>query len=102
MAKRKNTGDKLRRHEVIELWLTRLVIWFVIILVFFPIMSIVTASLQSGDVFFSESLWPDPSRFTLANYSSLFATTKFTTWIWNTIWIGTLTRPRLWKRHRRC
>ncbi|HLN64943.1 MAG TPA: ABC transporter permease subunit [Symbiobacteriaceae bacterium] len=88
MAKRTNTGEKLRRHEVIELWLTRLVIWFVILLVFFPILSIITASLQSGDVFFSESLLPNPARFTFANYVSLFKTTKFPTWVFNTIWIG--------------
>jgi arabinogalactan oligomer / maltooligosaccharide transport system permease protein len=89
MAK-KDPGRKMRRHEVIQLWLTRLVIWFVILIVFFPMWSIVTASLQSGDVFFSESLLPDPSRFTLNNYKALLTTTKFTTWVWNTIWLGTV------------
>lgn len=80
---------RLRRFELIELWLTRLVIWVILALVFFPILSIVTASLQSGDVFFSESLLPDPARFTFANYTSLFTTTKFATWTRNTVLVAT-------------
>ena len=79
---------KLRHFEVVELWITRLIIWTVILIVFFPIWTIVTASLQTGDVFFSESLWPDPSRFTLDNYRILFENTKFPLWIRNTVFVA--------------
>jgi arabinogalactan oligomer/maltooligosaccharide transport system permease protein len=79
------SGRKLRRFEVIELWITRIIIWCVILVVFMPIVSIVTASLQSGDAFYSESLLPDPSRFTLDNYRALLTQTKFLTWVKNTL-----------------
>lgn len=88
MARRKANGGKLRRFEVIEVWITRLIIWALIIVTFFPILSIITASLQTGDVFYAGSLLPDPSRFTLNNYKLLLTTTKFPIWIRNTILMG--------------
>ncbi|MDF2629703.1 MAG: binding-protein-dependent transport system inner rane component [Symbiobacteriaceae bacterium] len=88
MARRKATGGKLRRFEIIEVWITRLIIWALIVVTFIPILSIVTASLQTGDVFYSGSLLPDPARFTLNNYKLLLTTTKFPIWIRNTVLMG--------------
>jgi arabinogalactan oligomer/maltooligosaccharide transport system permease protein len=85
---RREPGKKLRRFEVIELWITRLIIWAVIVVVFFPILSIVTASFQSGDVFYSANLLPDPARFTLNNYTALLTTTNFPRWVLNTVMVG--------------
>ncbi|HYG58396.1 MAG TPA: ABC transporter permease subunit [Symbiobacteriaceae bacterium] len=85
---RRQTERKMRRFEVIQLWVDRLVVWLMLVVVFVPILSIVTASLQTGDVFFSESLLPDPSRFTLDNYTKLFTATKFPLWIRNTVFMG--------------
>ncbi|HWI66004.1 MAG TPA: ABC transporter permease subunit [Symbiobacteriaceae bacterium] len=88
MARRNASGGKLRKFEVVELWITRLIIWFIIVIVFFPIMSIVTASLQTGDVFYSDSLLPDISRFTIENYRLLLTNTKYLIWIKNTVLVG--------------
>jgi arabinogalactan oligomer/maltooligosaccharide transport system permease protein len=82
---------KLRRFEVVQLWFDRLIVWLALVVVFVPILSVVTASLQTGDVFFSESLVPDPRRFTLDNYRALFTQTRFPLWIKNTVMVGVLT-----------
>jgi len=79
---------KMRRYEVVQLWVTRLVVWAVIVLVFIPIWSVVTASLQTGDVFYTTGFWPDPSRLTLDNYRQLFAVTRFPIWVRNTVLVG--------------
>jgi arabinogalactan oligomer/maltooligosaccharide transport system permease protein len=73
---------------VVQLWFDRLVVWIMIALIFIPILSIVTASLQTGDVFFSERILPDPSRFTWTNYVQLFEKTKFPVWVKNTVLMG--------------
>lgn len=88
MAKPRGDGRRMRRFEVVQLWFDRLFVWVTILLVFIPILSIVTASLQTGDVFFSESLLPNPSRFTFANYVYLFEKTAFPTWMKNTVVMG--------------
>jgi arabinogalactan oligomer / maltooligosaccharide transport system permease protein len=86
MAKREKR--RLRRFEIAQLWFDRLMVWLMIVIVLVPVLSIVTASLQSGDAFFSDSILPDPKRFTWSNYSYLFAKTKFPVWMKNTILMG--------------
>lgn len=90
MAKQRTAPKgKMRRFEVFQLWFDRLIVWIAIAAVFIPILSIVTASLQTGDVFFSDSILPDPTRFTLSNYQLLFEKTRFPVWIKNTVIMGT-------------
>jgi arabinogalactan oligomer/maltooligosaccharide transport system permease protein len=86
---RATTRPKLRRFEVVQLWFDRLVDWIMIALIFIPILSIVTASVQTGDVFFSERILPDPSRLTFINYAQLFTKTRFLTWVKNTVIMDT-------------
>lgn len=81
---------RLRRFEKVDLWVSRGIIWFVILLVYFPILSIVTASFQKGGAFFSPTMFPDPSRFTLENYIALLQEGRFPRWVWNTIKLGTV------------
>lgn len=88
MARKKRERKRLRRFEVVQLWFDRLVVWFMLVVVFIPILSIVTASLQTGDVFFSDRLLPDPTRFTWNNYVQLFTATKFNIWMRNTVLVG--------------
>lgn len=81
---------RLRPYEVTSLWLSRFIIWLVLIMVFFPILSVVVSSLQPGDAFYSERLIPD--HITLANYKALFKTSPYikgySTWLRNTLVIG--------------
>lgn len=79
---------KLRRFELIQVWITRAVIWFILLLTFYPILSIVTASFQKGSAFYAESLFPRPELFTLENYASLLREGNFLKWIRNTVFIG--------------
>lgn len=88
MARREK--KQLRRFEIAQLWFDRLIVWLAIILVLIPVLSIVTASLQKGDAFFSESLLPDPSRFTWENYTYLWEKTRFPIWVKNTVLMGAL------------
>lgn len=79
---------KLRRFELIELWVSRLIVWVIILLVFFPILSVVTASLQRGDAFYSDSLLPDPRLFTWDNYRALLKEARFVIWVKNTLFLA--------------
>ncbi|MGE5674671.1 MAG: sugar ABC transporter permease [Mycobacterium leprae] len=82
---------RMRRFEVVQLWVSRLIIWGILVLTFIPIWSVVTASLQSGDVFYTSGFFPDPSRFTLDNYRQIFTVTKFPVWVRNTVIVGIAT-----------
>ncbi len=82
------TRKKLRRFELVSVWTSRLVIWFFIILTFYPILSIVTASFQTGSAFYAESLWPRADLFTLENYAGLIREGNYVVWIRNTSLIG--------------
>jgi arabinogalactan oligomer/maltooligosaccharide transport system permease protein len=85
----KHGRKKLRRFELIELWVSRLIIWFVVLLVLFPIISIITSSFQKGDAFTTATgLLPDPRFFTFDNYKTLFKEGRFPIWIRNTFLIG--------------
>ncbi len=65
------------------LWISRVVIWFVIVLVMFPVVWIVMSSLSAGDSFFLSSLMP--SNLSLDHYRELFLETDFVSWIVNSL-----------------
>lgn len=66
-----------------SLFLSRLIIWVTIVIVMFPALWIIMASLSKGDSFFSTSLFPD--EFSLVNYTRLFAETNFSLWVFNSL-----------------
>ncbi len=66
-----------------SLFLSRLIIWVTIVIVMFPALWIIMASLSKGDSFFSTSLFPD--EFSLVNYTRLFAETNFGLWVFNSL-----------------
>ena len=66
-----------------SLFLSRLIIWVTIVVVMFPALWIIMASLSKGDSFFSTSLFPD--EFSLVNYTRLFAETNFGLWVFNSL-----------------
>ncbi|WBW95510.1 sugar ABC transporter permease [Oceanirhabdus sp. W0125-5] len=77
---------KMKKHEKISLWAGRVFIWFAILLVLFPVFWIVTASLRTGDAFFSSDLLP--KEITFDNYINVFKETGFATWIKNSVVIA--------------
>lgn len=80
---------RLRRFELVELWVSRMIIWVIIVAVLFPAWSIVVASLQKGGIF-TNSLVPDPNLFTLDNYKWLLTSpqSRYPIWIRNTVLMG--------------
>ena len=74
---------KLRPAELRDLWLSRVVIWIFILITLFPIFSIVSASLNKGDTFFSTTLLPQ--QFTLDNYRKVLTETDFPIWVKNSL-----------------
>lgn len=76
--KEKITGSARRR-----LWISRIVLWIVIILVLFPAVWIVMSSFSAGDSFFLSSLFPE--KLSLVHYKELFKETYFLMWVWNSL-----------------
>lgn len=62
---------KLTPREVRNLWINRVVVWILIIITLFPIVSIITASLSKGDYFMQDTFFP--SQITFENYKGLFS-----------------------------
>ena len=77
-SKRKST-----QKENSSLWLSRIVIWIVLIMVLFPALWIVMASFSKGDSFFMTSLVP--KQLSVENYVSLFRETDFALWVFNSL-----------------
>lgn len=74
---------KSTQKENISLWLSRIVIWIVLIMVLFPALWIVMASFSKGDSFFMTSLVP--KQLSVENYVSLFRETDFALWVFNSL-----------------
>lgn len=77
-----------RRHEVIQLWISRVIIWFAILAVLVPLAWVVSASFSAGDAFFSDSIIP--AKFTWENYQVVFAQTDYLLWLKNTLVLATI------------
>lgn len=74
---------KINNIEKRILRLSRVIIWLSIIIVMFPVVWIVMASLSKGDSFFSASFIP--KQVSLNNYKSLFSETDFFRWVINSL-----------------
>ena len=73
----------MKKKQRIGLWISRLIIWLVIICTLFPALWIVMASFSAGQSFFSQSLFP--STLTFSNYENLVEDTNFITWVINSL-----------------
>jgi len=73
----------MKKNQRLGLWLSRLVIWLVILCTLFPTVWILMASFSAGQSFFSASLVP--TALTTNNYSRLLAETDFLTWVGNSL-----------------
>ncbi|MDZ5255007.1 sugar ABC transporter permease [Clostridium sp. LIBA-8841] len=74
---------KLRPSEVRSVWISRVFLWFMCLVVLFPVLSIVTASMAKGEAFVQTTLLPQ--SWTLENYSKVLTETNFLIWVKNTL-----------------
>lgn len=65
------------------LWVSRVVIWLVIVMVMFPVLWIVMSSFSVGDSFFLSSLFPE--KLSIEHYVELFKETDFLVWVGNSL-----------------
>lgn len=78
---------KLRSGELLYLWVSRAILWAAVAISVFPSLWVVTASLQPGDTFFSDSLVP--RGFTLENYRQVLFRERFPLWLRNSLVLAT-------------
>ena len=74
---------KLRPAERRMAWISRIFIWFMLLVVLFPVFAVVSASMAKGEVFTQTTL--SPSAFTLENYSKVLTETNFLIWVKNSL-----------------
>ncbi|MCM2535092.1 hypothetical protein NDK43_25565 [Neobacillus pocheonensis] len=82
----KEKRKKLKPGESLVLWISRLVIWCVILLTVIPMLFVVTASFNSSNTYFSASLIPSHPSF--VNYTKLFQDGQFLVWVKNSLIVG--------------
>lgn len=74
---------KLTHAELRALWISRVIVWLVIVSVLFPVAWIVMSSFSEGDSFFLSSLFPE--RLSTQHYADLLQKTDFLLWICNSL-----------------
>lgn len=74
---------KLRPAERRMAWISRIFIWFMLLVVLFPVFAVVSASMAKGEVFTQTSLIP--SAWTLENYAKVLTETNFLIWVKNSL-----------------
>lgn len=74
---------KMRKADVLNLWVGRIFIWFCIILTMFPIVAVLSASMASGDAFVQTTFFPQV--WTLNNYIKVIKETDFLIWVKNSM-----------------
>lgn len=81
--------DRLRVHDRVWLWASRLIIWLAIAVSLLPVAAVVITSLSPSGSFFTPDMLP--KTWTLKNYVDLFAKgakSDFVVWVKNTFVIG--------------
>lgn len=63
--------NKLRPSQIRNLWLSRIVVWALLAITLFPLVSIIAASLSKGNFFYQGSFLP--KTITFENYQGLFS-----------------------------
>lgn len=74
---------KLRPAERRMAWMSRIFIWFMLLVVLFPVFAVVSASMAKGEVFTQTTLIP--SAWTLENYAKVLTETNFLIWVKNSL-----------------
>lgn len=79
---------KLRPDEIRTAWISRVFIWFMIIITLFPIIAVISASMAKGNAFTQTTFFP--KEWTIENYIKVIEKTDFLLWIRNSLVISTL------------
>jgi len=66
--------ERLNKKQRLNLWLTRILLWLIIVVMLFPVIWIIGASFGKGDSFFQGSIFP--RQLTFDNYINLFKVTE--------------------------
>jgi len=66
--------ERLNKKQRLNLWLTRILLWLIIVVMLFPVIWIIGASFGKGDSFFQGSIFP--KQLTFDNYINLFKVTE--------------------------
>ena len=74
---------KLRPAERRMAWISRIFIWFMLLVVLFPVFAVVSASMAKGEDFTQTTLIP--SAIKLENYSKVLTETNFLIWVKNSL-----------------
>ncbi|MCX7884522.1 MAG: sugar ABC transporter permease [Caloramator sp.] len=74
---------KLNFKEIRNLWLQRIALWVIIVIVLFPIVTVISASMAKGDAFYQGSIFPQ--IWSLENYSKVLKETDFKIWVKNSM-----------------
>ncbi len=80
---KRNEKVHISASEKRTLWISRIIIWFSIVVIMFPALWIIMSSFSAGDSFFMSSLFP--KKFSFENYVNLFKDTDFLLWVWNSL-----------------
>lgn len=79
---------KLRPDEIRTAWISRVFIWFMIIITVFPIIAVISASMAKGNAFTQTTFFP--KEWTLDNYIKVIEKTQFLLWVRNSLIISTI------------
>lgn len=82
----KQVQQVLKPGEKAILWISRVIVWVVILLTLLPIFFVITASFDPSDTSFASSLLP--SQLSWINYQQLFANGQFVVWMRNSLIVG--------------
>ncbi len=72
--------------ELTFAWISRVVIWLVILLMIIPIWFVIEASFNPSNSYFTVTVFPPHASF--YNYVQLFTTTQFGVWVRNSLIVG--------------
>jgi arabinogalactan oligomer / maltooligosaccharide transport system permease protein len=79
---------KLRPDEIRTAWISRIFIWFMLIITVFPIIAVISASMAKGNAFTQTTFFP--KEWTLDNYIKVIEKTQFLLWVRNSLIISTI------------
>lgn len=79
---------KLRPSERRTLWVSRIIIWVMILITVIPIVAVVSSSMSAGESFTQKTFFPTSINFD--NYIAVIEETDFLLWVWNSLKICTI------------
>lgn len=74
---------KLRPAEIRSVWISRIFLILMVLIVLFPVLSVIGASMAKGEAFTQTSILP--KAFSLENYKKVLTETDFLVWMKNSL-----------------